>query len=83
MNRIAETFWITSALVLGVALAVVAVPIVAIVCFLALALPAAMRRVHRHRYCGDVVSPSTRKGPADRSRVPPIIETTYTVVGRS
>ncbi|UVK52432.1 hypothetical protein DBIPINDM_005805 [Mesorhizobium sp. AR02] len=39
MNRIAETFWIASALVLGVALAVIAVPIVAIVCFLALALP--------------------------------------------
>lgn len=83
MNRIAEIFWIASALVLGVALAVVAVPIVAIVCFLALALPVAMRRVHRHRYFGDGVSPSTRKGPADRSRVPPTIETTYTVVGRS
>jgi hypothetical protein len=80
MNRIAETFWITSALVLGVALAVVAVPIV--VCFLALALPVAMRRVHRRRYCGDVVSPSTRKGPADRSRVPPTIGTTYTVLDR-
>jgi hypothetical protein len=83
MNRIGETFWIASALVLGVALAVVAVPIAAIVCFLALALPVAMRRVNRHRYSGDVVSPSTRNGPADRSRVPPTIETTYTVVGRS
>jgi hypothetical protein len=84
MNRIAETFWIASALVLSVALAAVAVPIVAIVCFLAVALPVAMRRVvHRHRYCGDVVSPATGKGPADRSRVPPTIETTYTVVRRS
>jgi hypothetical protein len=83
MNRIAETFWIASALVLGVALAVIAVPIVAIVCFLALALPVAIRRVHRRRYCGDVVSPSTRKGQADRSRVPPSIETTYIVVRRS
>ena len=83
MNRIAETFWIASALVLGAALAAIAVPIVAIVCFLALALPVAMRRIQRHSYCGDVVSRSTRKGPADRSGVPLTIETTYTVVGRS
>ncbi|QKD15521.1 hypothetical protein [Mesorhizobium sp. NZP2077] len=83
MNRIAETFWIAAALVLGAALAAVAVPIVAIVCFLALALPVAMRRVHRHRYCGDFISPSTRKGPASWSRLAPTIETTYTVVGRS
>ncbi|BAV50881.1 hypothetical protein MesoLj113a_65800 [Mesorhizobium sp. 113-1-2] len=33
MNRIAETFWIAFALVLGAALAAVAVPIVAIGCF--------------------------------------------------
>lgn len=83
MNRIAETFWIASAPVLGVALAVVAVLIVAVVCFLALALPVAIRRVHRHRHCSDVISASTRKGPADRSRIAPTIETTYTVVGRS
>lgn len=83
MNRIAETFWIAFALVLGAALAAVAVPIVAIVCFLALALPVAMRRVYRHPYCGRVVYPSTRRDPADRSRVAPTIETTHTVVGRS
>jgi hypothetical protein len=82
MNRIAETFWIASALALGVALAVAALPIVAIVCFLALALPVAMQSV-RQRYCGDVVSPSTRNGSAGRSRVPPTIETTYTVDDRS
>jgi len=33
MNEIAETFWIAAALILSAALAVVAVPIVAIVCF--------------------------------------------------
>ena len=83
MNRTAETFWIAAALILAAALAVVAVPIVAIVCFLAVALPVAVHRVRRQRYCGDVVSPSTRKGPAEGSRVPPTIETTYTVVDRS
>jgi hypothetical protein len=83
MNKVAETFWIAAAVILGAALAVVAVPTVAIVCFLAMALPVAVQRVRLQRYCGDFVSPSTRKGAAERPRVPPTIETTYTVVDRS
>ena len=42
MNKVAETFWIAAALILGAALAVVSVPTVAIVCFLAVALPVAV-----------------------------------------
>jgi hypothetical protein len=80
MNRVAETFRIVFALVLGVALAVVAIPIVVIVCFSALALLVVMSGVRRQRHHGDVVSRSTRKGPTGQSRVPPTIETTYTVV---
>lgn len=80
MKRIAEPFWIAAALILGAALAVVAMPIVAIVCFLAVALPGAVQRVRRQRFCG---APSTRKEPAGQSHAPPTIETTYTVVDRS
>jgi len=76
MNRVAETFRIASALVLGGTLAIVLIPIVAIVCFSILALLVAMRGLRRqHRHGGD-----NRKAPAAQSPVPPTIETTYTVV---
>ena len=80
MNRIAETFRIALALVLGGALAIVVIPIVAIVCFSILALLVTMRRLRRQHRHGDVVSRFTRKAPAAQSPVPPTIETTYTVV---
>lgn len=80
MNRVAETFRIAVVPVLGVSLALVAIPIVVIVCFSALALFVVMQRVRRQRRYGDVVSRVARKSPAGRSRVPPTIEATYTVI---
>jgi hypothetical protein len=79
MKITSDTFPIAFALILGVALAVVAIPIVVIVCFSALAFIVVKQSVRRQRHYGDVVSRS-RKGPAGQSRVPPTIETTYTVV---
>jgi len=75
MNRIAKTFRIVFVPVLSVALAIVAIPIVALV--------ATMRRLRRQHRHGDVVSRFTRRAPAARSAVPPPIETTYTVVHSS
>ena len=76
MNRVAETFRIAFALVLGGTLAMVLIPIVAIVCFSILALLVAMRRLRRQHRHGDV----TREVSTAQSPVPPTIETTYTVV---
>ena len=76
MDRIAETFRIAFALILGGALAIVAIPIVGIVCLSILALLVVMRRLRRQHSHGDF----TRKAPAAQSPVPPTIETTYTVV---
>ncbi|MGX7873913.1 hypothetical protein ACVDG5_015210 [Mesorhizobium sp. ORM6] len=83
MNWVAETFRIAFALILGGALAIVAIPIVVIVCFSILALLVAMRRFRRRHSHGDIVSPFTRKDRAACSPVPPTIETTYTVADPS
>jgi len=80
MNRVAETVRIAFALILGGALAIVAIPIVVIVCFSTLALLVAMRGLRRQRRHGDVVSRFTREAPAAQPSVPLTIETTYTVV---
>lgn len=80
MNRVAEIVRTAFALIVGGALAIVAIPIVMIVCFSTLALLVVMRGLRRQRRHGDVVSRFTREAPAARPPVPPTIETTYTVV---
>lgn len=83
MNKIAETFWIASAVVIGTALVVVAVPLLAIVVFLALALPAAIQRFLGERNRRQAVSPAPAEGFSKSHRSPLTIETTYTVLERS
>ncbi|UVK46595.1 hypothetical protein BPNPMPFG_002280 [Mesorhizobium sp. AR07] len=81
MHRLAESLRTVFALVLGVALAVVAMPTLVALSFSALILFLAVKRIGRYRYHGDILSQPTRKGAAGQSqRIPPIIETTYSVV---
>lgn len=82
MNRVAETFRVVFALGLGGALAIVAIPIVVIVCFSILVLLVAMPRLRRQHRHDDVVSLFTRKTSAPQCPVPRI-ETTHTVVHSS
>jgi hypothetical protein len=75
MNRIAEGFWVATALVTSTALLVVFMPIIAIVTLLALALP----RIQRRRTSNDEASRFGGNEPVGQPKFR-VIETTYTVI---
>jgi hypothetical protein len=79
MNRIAEGFWVATALVTSTALLVVFMPIIAIVTLLALALPTVIGRIQRRRTSNDEASRFGGNEPVGQPKFR-VIETTYTVI---
>ena len=76
MDKLIESFWLVSALVIATALAVVAVPILAFLALLALLTPVAISAFGRSRRPGQATgfAPSPRDSGRHR---PVIIETSY------
>jgi hypothetical protein len=76
MNKLVETFWLVSALVIATALALVAVPILAFLSLLVLLIPAAMSAFGHGRRSGPTPWQAPSPSRSRRHR-PVIIEASY------
>ena len=76
MNKLVETFWLVSALVIATALVLVAVPILAFVSLLVLLTPVAISAFGRSRRSSQAAGFAPSPHGSSRHR-PVIIETSY------